>query len=254
MKANDGTEAAKRRAGESAADRVDDGAVVGLGTGSTAAHAIRALGRAVDAGLDVRGIPTSHQSRALAREAGIPLTTLAEATPDVAIDGADQAAPLGAAPDEGAIASGEGTLAASALAAADGTTLVKGGGAAHAREKVVDTAADRLLVVVDGSKLAATLDHPVPVEVLPDAVPTVRDRLVDLGGEPTLRAAERKDGPVVTDNGNPVLDCAFGTVAEPAVLARDLEGIPGAVAHGLFLDLVDELHVGTADGVAVHDY
>jgi len=252
MKANDGAEAAKRRAGESAADRVDDGEVVGLGTGSTAAHAIRALGRAVDAGLDVRGIPTSRQSRALAREAGIPLTTLAEATPDVAIDGADQAAPLDDAPDGGHTAPSE--PAAGALAAADGTTLVKGGGAAHAREKVVDAAADRLLVVVDGSKLAATLDHPVPVEVLPDAVPTVRERLVDLGGEPTLRAAERKDGPVVTDNGNPVLDCAFGTVAEPAALARNLEGIPGAVAHGLFVDLVDELHVGTADGVAVHDY
>ncbi|TSD15008.1 ribose 5-phosphate isomerase A [Haloglomus irregulare] len=254
MKANDGAEAAKRRAGESAADRVEGGEVVGLGTGSTAAHAIRALGRAVDAGLDVRGIPTSHQSRALAREVGIPLTTLAEATPDVAIDGADQAAPLGPQPDSGSTAPEAGAPAVSAFGAAGGTALVKGGGAAHAREKVVDTAADRLLVVVDRSKLAATLDHPVPVEVLPEAAPTVRDRLGGLGGEPTLRAAERKDGPVVTDNGNLVLDCAFGDVTAPDRLARDLEGVPGAVAHGLFVDLVDELHVGTADGVAVHDY
>jgi ribose 5-phosphate isomerase A len=247
MKANDGAAGAKRRAGESAADRVPDGAVVGLGTGSTAAHAIRALGRAVDAGLDIRGIPTSHQSRALAREVGIPLTTLEEATPDVAIDGADEVAPLGAG-GETATADGPG------LADAEGSLLVKGGGAAHAREKVVDTAADRLLVVVDDSKLAARADHPIPVEVLPDATPTVREAVVDRGGEPTLRAAERKDGPVVTDNGNLVLDCAFGDIADGAALARSLDGVPGVVAHGLFVDLADELHVGHDDGVTVHEF
>ncbi|WP_276261634.1 ribose-5-phosphate isomerase RpiA [Haloglomus litoreum] len=243
MKSNDGTESAKRRAGESAADRVRDGEVVGLGTGSTAAHAIRSLGRAVDGGLDIRGVPTSYQSRALAREVGIPLTTLEEATPDVAIDGADAAAPLG---------SGDATT--DGFDTAEGTVLVKGGGAAHAREKVVDAAADRLLVVVDESKLAATPDHPVPVEVLPDATPTVRARIADLGGEPTLRAAERKDGPVVTDNGNLVLDCAFGPIEDAGTTARRLEAIPGVVAHGLFVDLADELHVGTPDGVAVHEY
>jgi ribose 5-phosphate isomerase A len=243
MKANDGAERAKRRAGESAADRVRDGEVVGLGTGSTAAHAIRALGRAVDGGLDIRGIPTSHQSRALAREVGIPLTTLDDAAPDVAIDGADQAAPLG-----------DGNATAGGFDAADGTVLVKGGGAAHAREKVVDAAADRLLVVVDASKLATAPDHPVPVEVLPDATPTVRDRVADLGGDPTLRAAERKDGPVVTDNGNLVLDCAFGAIGDIEATARRLDAIPGVVAHGLFVDLVDELHVGGGDGVTVHEY
>ena len=202
-------ERAKRRAGESAADTVEDGAVVGLGTGSTAAHAIRALGERVDGGLDVLGIPTSHGARALAIEAGVPLVGLDEATPDVAIDGADQ------------------------LAGAD---CVKGGGAAHAREKVVDAAADRLVVVVDEGKLSDRLDHPVPVEVLPDAVPTVR-------------AAERKDGPVVTDNGNPVLDCAFGAIDEPGELAARLSALPGVVEHGLFVGLADEAHVGTADGV-----
>jgi ribose 5-phosphate isomerase A len=252
MKSNDGTTVAKRRAGESAADRVSDGAVVGLGTGSTAAHAIRALGRAVDAGLDVRAIPTSHQSRALAREVGIPLTTLAEATPDVAIDGADQAAPL--AGDEAVSADATDDGSGPAFDDAAGATLVKGGGAAHARERVVDAAADRLLVVVDASKLAPAVDHSVPVEVLPDAAPVVRERVADLGGTPTLRAAERKDGPVVTDNGNLVLDCEFDRIADPETLARRLDAVPGAVAHGLFVDLADELHVGDADGVTVHTF
>ncbi|MFC5971753.1 ribose-5-phosphate isomerase RpiA [Halomarina salina] len=227
MKSTDGSDAAKRRAGEAAADRVDDGMVVGLGTGSTTAHAIRALGRAVDAGLDVRGIPTSYQSRALAREVGIPLTTLDEATPDVAIDGADQFA---------------------------GNDLVKGGGAAHAREKVVDASADRLLVVADESKRAERLDHPVPVEVLPDAVPTVERAVREAGGEPTLRTAERKDGPVVTDNGNLVLDCAFGTIDSPGDLATTLSTQPGGVEHGLFVGLADTLYVGSGDGVRVERY
>jgi ribose 5-phosphate isomerase A len=224
MKASGGEDGAKRRAGESAADRVDDGDVVGLGTGSTAAHAIRALGRAVDAGADLRGIPTSYQSRQLARECGVPLTTLEEASPDVAIDGADQVA---------------------------GFDCVKGGGAAHAREKVVDAAADRLLVVVDPSKESAGLDHPVPVEVLPDAAPTVGERVDELGGEPTLRAAERKDGPVVTDNGNLVLDCAFGVIEEPGELATELSTVPGVVEHGLFVGLADEVHVGSEESVDV---
>lgn len=215
---------AKRKAGESAAAAVESGMVVGLGTGSTAATAIRRLGERVAAGLDIEGIPTSHQSRALAREAGIPTTRLAAATPDLAIDGADQVA---------------------------GGTLIKGGGGAHTREKVVDTAADRLLVVVDPSKEAATLEQPVPVEALPDARPTVESAVTALGGEPVLRAAERKDGPVVTDNGNLLLDCAFGGIEAPAALAAKLDGIPGVVEHGLFVDVADEVHVGSPDGVTV---
>jgi ribose 5-phosphate isomerase A len=183
MKAGGGTEAAKRRAGERVAEAVEDGMVVGLGTGSTAAHAIRAVGRAVDAGLDVRGVPTSFQSRALAREVGVPLAGLDEVDGlDLAIDGADQVA--------------EDTLA-----------LLKGGGAAHAREKVVAAASDRFLVVVDGTKLTERLDRPVPVAVLQDAWSPVAGAVRDLGGEPTLREGSGKDGPVVTDDGNLVLDC-----------------------------------------------
>jgi ribose 5-phosphate isomerase A len=225
MKTSGGSDDAKRAAGESAAEEVRDGDVVGLGTGSTAAHAIRALGRAVDAGLDVRGVPTSFQSRQLALDVGVPLVALDEVDGvDVAVDGADQFA--------------------------DGD-LVKGGGAAHAREKIVDAAADRLLVVVDPSKRADVLDHPVPVELLPDARPTVERAVRAAGGEPTLRAAERKDGPVVTDNGNVVFDCDFGAIADPAALATTLSTTPGVVEHGLFVGLADEFHLGTDDGVEV---
>ncbi|MFC7156464.1 ribose-5-phosphate isomerase RpiA [Halomarina halobia] len=227
MKSTDGSDEAKRRAGESAAGLVEDGAVVGLGTGSTTAHAIRALGEAVAEGLDVRGVPTSYQSGALAREVGIPIVALADATPDIAIDGADQFA---------------------------GGSLVKGGGAAHAREKVVDASADRLVVVADGTKRVDALDHPVPVEVLPDAVPAVEARVRDLGGDPTLRDAERKDGPVVTEYGNLVLDCAFGRIDAPADLAATLSAVPGVVEHGLFVELADEVHVGTGTGVSIERF
>jgi ribose 5-phosphate isomerase A len=221
-----GSDEEKRRAGEAAAEAVDDGQVVGLGTGSTAAHAIRALGRAVDSGLDIEGVPTSYQSRALAREVGVPLTTLDDATPDIAIDGADQVA--------------------------DGN-LIKGGGAAHTREKLVDAAADRLLIVADESKLTDRLSAPVPVEVLPDAREPVATHVRDLGGDPELRDAERKDGPVVTDNGNLVLDCAFGQIDEPAGLAADLSALPGVLEHGLFVDLADAIYVGTDDGATVRE-
>ena len=219
-----GSDAAKRAAGESAAELVEDGTVVGLGTGSTAAHAIRALGRRVDSGLDIVGVPTSFQSRELAREAGIPLTSLAEAGVDVAIDGADEVA--------------------------DGD-LIKGGGAAHAREKIVDASADRFVVVADPTKVSATLSQPVPVAVLSAARTTVAESVRELGGDPELRRAERKDGPIVTDNGNLVLDCAFGDIAAPAALADRLAGLPGVVEHGLFVGLVDAIHVGSENGVEI---
>jgi ribose 5-phosphate isomerase A len=219
-----GVDAAKRRAGEHAATLVEDGMVVGLGTGSTAAYAIEAIGGAVADGLDVQGIPTSQQSRQLAREAGIELTALEVATPTLAIDGADQ------------VANG---------------ALIKGGGAAHAREKIVDAAAERFVVIVDDRKLSELLDEPVPVEVLPSAESTVAAAVGERGGEPVLRAAERKDGPVVTDNGNLVLDCDFGAIQAPAELATELSALPGVVEHGLFVGLADEIHVGSADGVTV---
>ncbi|SFR35528.1 ribose-5-phosphate isomerase [Halogeometricum rufum] len=226
MKTTGGTDDQKRRAAERAAELVSSGATVGLGTGSTAAFAIRALGRAVADGADVRGVATSFASRELAREVGIPLVSLDEvSTVDVAIDGADQL---------------DADL-----------NLIKGGGAAHAREKIVDAMADRFVVVADPSKVTETLDRTVPLEVLPDARTAVAARVETLGGEATLRRADRKDGPVVTDNGNLVLDCAFGAVADPASLATDLSATPGVVEHGLFVGVADEAYVGTDDGVDV---
>ena len=219
-------DAAKRRAGESAAATVEDGLVVGLGSGSTAAHAIRALGDAMADGLDIEGVPTSFQAREIAIDVGIPLTTLDEADVDVAIDGADQFA---------------------------GPDLVKGGGGAHAREKIVDAAADRLLVVADPTKEADVLDYPVPVEVLPDARATVADAVRRLGGQPALRRADRKSGPVVSDNGNLVLDCDFGAMPDPSGLATDLSVLPGVVEHGLFVGFGDEVHVGTETDVTVYE-
>jgi ribose 5-phosphate isomerase A len=224
MKQPGGGRAEKRRAGESAVEAVPDGSVVGLGTGSTAAAAIRALGRRIDSGLDIRAIPTSYQARQLAREVSIPLVTLEDETPDVAIDGADQVA---------------------------GFDLIKGGGAAHAREKIIAAAADRFLVVVDETKLAETLHLSVPIEVLPDAVPVVEPALEGFGGEPTLRIAEQKDGPLVTDNGNFVIDCAFGPIPAPGDLAAEIAALPGIVEHGLFVGMADEIHVGTDSGVDV---
>lgn len=164
----------------------------------------------------------------MAREAGIPLADLDEVDGvDIAIDGADQVA--------------------------DGD-LVKGGGAAHTREKLVDSAADRFVVVADPSKRSESLDYPVPVEVLPAARTVVADAVEELGGEPELRAAEHKDGPVVTDNGNLVLDCAFDSIDDPASLATALSTTPGVVDHGLFVGLADEVHVGDAGGVEVTRY
>lgn len=228
MKTQGGSADAKRRAGESAAELVEDGAVVGLGTGTTAAWAIRALGDAADAGLDVRGIPTSYQSRRVALEEGITLTTLdAVDKIDLAIDGADQVA---------------------------GRDLLKGGGAAHAREKIIDRAADRFVVVVDPKKLSETLSRPVPLEVVPDARPVVESEIEALGGDPTLRAASEKDGPVITDNGNLVLDCSFGRIDDPRRLASSLAELPGVLEHGLFVDMADEIHVGSADGVRIERF
>lgn len=226
MKSTGGTDDQKRLAGESAVEAVEDGMTVGLGTGSTAAYAIRTLGERVENGLDIWGVPTSSQSRALAIECGIPLAALDTHHVDIAIDGTDQFA--------------------------DGD-LLKGGGAAHASEKVVATAAEEFLVVADETKRAERLNAPVPVEVLPDARPVAARNVAELGGEPRLRAAERKDGPVVTDNGNLVLDCDFGPIDEPAALAANLAAVPGVVEHGLFVGLADAIYVGYDDGVTMRE-
>ncbi len=228
MKTGGGSAAHKRRAGQRAAEDVTDGMVVGLGTGSTTRYAIDALGEAVEDGLEIQGIPTSLQARRTAIDAGIPLVGLDEVEAvDLAIDGADQVA--------------------------DGA-LIKGGGGAHVDEKVVAAAADRFVVVADPSKLRPTLERSVPVATIPHARPLVAERVRAAGGEPTLRGAEAKDGPVITENGNLVIDCAFGPLSEPASLSAKLSAIPGVVDHGLFVDLADAVYVGTDEGVDFRQY
>ncbi|MGB9132003.1 MAG: ribose 5-phosphate isomerase A [Methanosarcina sp.] len=213
----------KRAAGIAASQVVESGMIVGLGTGSTVAYTIKELGRRVrEEGLDILGVVTSYQSEMLAIEAGIPLTTLAQHPKlDLAIDGADQI---------------DSNLNA-----------IKGGGAAHTREKIVSASATRFLVVADESKTSVQLDKVVPIEVLPFAKELVIEKIRGLGGKPELRLALRKDGPVITDNGNFVLDSSFGVIQDPESLAIKLSSIPGVVEHGIFSN-VDELYIGKKDG------
>lgn len=219
----------RRRGGERAAEAVDDGMTVGLGTGSTTAWAIAEVGRRLHAGelTDVRGVATSLQSHELAKEAGVPLVNLDEVTSlDVAIDGADQYDP-------------------------EHPHVIKGGGASHAREKVIDAMAERLIIATDDSKAATPLDHPVPLSVLPESRTVAREWIREQGGQPDLRYADRKDGPLFTANGNLVFDCHFGTIQSPVERATALARIPGAQEHGLFVDLVDSVYVGTDSDVEV---
>jgi len=230
MKSTAGSDAAKRRAGEAAAEQVTEGMVVGLGTGSTAAYAIEALGGRVDDGLDIVGVPTSFGARQLAIDQGLDLVGLDEIDQiDLAIDGADQ------------------------LVLETGN-CIKGGGAAHTREKIVAAAADELAIVVDDTKLAETLEYTVAVELIPAARIGVEQAVDALGGTPTLREAVNKDGPVVTDNGNLVVDCEFGVIEEPAALGIALSQISGVVEHGIFVDRSTVAYVGTEDGVDVRRY
>jgi ribose 5-phosphate isomerase A len=207
----------KEAAGQSIAELVKDGMVVGLGTGTTVAHAIVHLGRRiVEEQLTITGIPTSHQSRLLAVEHGVPLATLWEhEVIDIALDGADQV---------------DARL-----------NLIKGGGGAHTREKIVARAAQRFCIAVDASKLAPQLNLPVPLEVLPVACRLVQNEIRRMGGTATIRQSEQ-NRVFVTDQGNLILDADFGVISNPEELAGKLSTIAGVVEHGIFLE-VSEVHV-----------
>jgi len=224
MKDASANQSAKKAAGEAAADLVESGMVVGLGTGSTVAWTIKRLGeRTREEGLEFLGVPTSFQAESLAIECGIRLTTLNQhPVLDLAIDGADQV---------------DHRL-----------YVIKGGGAAHTREKVVACSAQQFVVVADESKYAKHLSHPVPVEVLPFALRPVERQLQELGGKPVLRLGKMKDGPVITDNGNFVLDVDFGRNEEPVELGARMSRIPGLVEHGIFENL-DELYLAKGSGL-----
>ncbi|GIV59969.1 ribose-5-phosphate isomerase RpiA [Rhodocaloribacter litoris] len=223
--------AAKRAVGEQVAAMVEDGMCLGLGTGSTAACALEALGRRIrDEGLHVSGIPTSFFAEQLARTCGIPLVTFEDVDRvDLAFDGADEVDPH--------------------------LNLIKGRGAAHTREKVVATQAARFVVLVDETKLVDRLGTrmPVPVEVLPMAARPVRRALERLGARAELRMGARKDGPVVTDQGFWVIDARFEAgLDDPAALDHALKRLPGVLDHGLFIGLATDVLVGEEDGGVRH--
>ena len=220
-----GTDAAKRVAAEAAAKLVEDGMLVGLGTGSTVRHLVVALGRRVREGLRIVGVPTSTETEALALTHGITLAEPEGAAIDLAIDGADEVE--------------RGTL-----------RLIKGLGGALLREKIVAEASRRFVVVADASKLVATLGAraPLPVEVVRFGQNATARRLADLGGRPVLR---RDAGglPFVTDGGNVIFDCAgFAPIRDPFTLQRQLRSIAGVVETGLFMDCAERAVIGAADG------
>jgi len=213
----------KQEVAKAAADRVKSGTIVGLGSGSTAAYAIEFLGNRLQSGelKDIQGVPTSFQSEVLAKQYGIPLTTLdAVDHIDVAIDGADEVDPQ--------------------------KNLIKGGGAAHTREKLVDSLATQFIVVVDSTKLVEHLGSTflLPVEVLPMAISPVMRAIEKLGGKPELRMGVRKAGPVITDQGNMVIDVKFDSIDNPAELEKTLNNIPGVLENGLFIGVTDLVLVG----------
>lgn len=217
-------DAAKKAAAEAACAHVKDGTIIGLGTGSTADYAVRHIGELVKKGLRVQGVPTSLKTEALARQVGIPLVDLNDVTEiDVTIDGADEADPA--------------------------LDLIKGLGGALLREKIVASLTKRQIIVVDPTKLVPKLGtrSPLPVEVLPFGASVVERRLVREGYHPTLRVKEGR--PVVTDNGNLVLDLRFPDgIADPRKLERDLNNVPGVVENGLFLGMTWRVVVGEPDG------
>jgi len=216
---------AKREVAIEAAMMVNDGDILGLGTGSTAHYFIQKLGDRINTEeIEIMGIPTSYQSFFLARDCGIPLTTLDEHLPDLAVDGADEVDP--------------------------NLNLIKGGGAAHTLEKIVDSAAKKFLVIVDESKKVQKLgDFPVPLEVIPSAYRPVTQQVKKLGGTPSLRMAEMKDGPVITDNNNFVVDVQFKEIPDPQELEIELNNIPGVVENGIFPNLAHQVLIGNANGV-----
>jgi ribose 5-phosphate isomerase A len=219
----------KKAAGYAAAKLVEDGMVVGLGTGSTAAFFVSALAQRISEDqLRIVGIPTSERTAALARSLNIPLATFAEQTElDLTVDGADEVEP--------------GTL-----------YLIKGRGGALLREKIVAAASKRMVVVADETKVVQRLGSlvAVPVEVVKFGWQVTLKKLGELGGNPSLRLGT--DGrPYSTDGGHYIVDCAYGPMENPREIAHHLDHVVGTVEHGLFLRFAQEVVVGGRDGVRI---
>jgi ribose 5-phosphate isomerase A len=215
---------AKRMAARRALEYVEDGMLLGLGSGTTSTMFIQELGERVKQGLRVRGIATSTASQQLAESLSIPITNFDESPVlDLAVDGADEVGP--------------------------GLALIKGGGGALLREKIVASAARRFIVIADSSKLVDPLGRfPLPVEVIQMALPIVTRKLAAFGVNPKLR--HRPDGSrYITDEGNYILDCACGEIANPAKTAAEIRGIAGVVEHGLFLGMASLALIASDQGV-----
>lgn len=212
----------KKLAGEKAVQYVKDGMIIGLGTGSTVYWTIKKLGELVRDGLDIRGIPTSKNTEELAIEEGIPLISLSEIGQlDITIDGADEVNP--------------------------DLQLIKGGGGALLREKLIASISKRLVIVVDESKCVSRLGRfPLPVEVTPFGVEITSKQLQVLGCTPKLRT--EKDIPYKTDNGNYILDCSFSSISEPIELTNKINMLPGVVENGLFVNMAEIIVVAKKDG------
>lgn len=224
----DPREIMKRQASEKAIEHIESGFIIGLGSGTTAALAIRLIGTRLRSGelRDILGVPTSLQAAQEAISSGIPLTTLDEHPElDVSIDGADQI---------------DHKLRA-----------IKGGGGALLREKVVASSSRLMIVIADETKLTERLGVgcPIPVEVHPFAIRPVYLKLLKMGAEPRIRTGTGKLGPVVTDNGNLIIDIHFDALSDPKRIDESLKAIPGVIETGLFIDLTDLAYIGTRDGV-----
>lgn len=217
-------ETEKKMAAERSLEYVREGHVVGLGTGSTAAYFIQLLGARVKQGMKVRGIPTSDRSRDLAASLGIPLTSLDEVQQiDVTVDGADEFDPQ--------------------------LRLIKGGGGALLREKIVASASRQVVIVADSSKRVPVLGNfPVPVEVVPFAQALVGTRITELGAR-VVRRLDASGAPYITDSGNQILDCHFGRIPDADSLAQRLSELPGIVEHGLFIGLASVVLMATGGEV-----
>jgi ribose 5-phosphate isomerase A len=216
-------EKAKKNAALEATKNVKNGFKIGLGSGSTAAYAIEEIGKRIKKEkLHVQGVPTSYQAFMLAVQHGIPATTLEEQpTLDLTIDGADQIDPE--------------------------LNLIKGMGGALAREKIVASASKKLIIIADQNKKVKTLgenNHPVPLETLPFAASLVMRRIKEIGGKPVLREGKMKVGPVITDNGNVIIDANFGLVHDSTELEHKLKSIPGILETGLFVQMAQIAYVG----------
>jgi ribose 5-phosphate isomerase A len=221
-------EEAKRNAALEAVKHIEDSFVIGLGSGSTAAYAIEQIGNRIKREkIHVSAVPTSYQAFTLAVKHGIPITTLEEhPILDLTIDGADQI---------------DNEL-----------NLIKGMGGALTREKIVASTSKIFVIVGDERKKVKVLgenNHPVPIEVIPFATPIVMHKIKETGGKPFLRESNKKVGPVITDNGNIIIDVNFGLVHEPAELNHKLKGIPGVVETGLFVKMADLVYLGERSGV-----